>query len=147
MALHRGLRRRNGFDFRFDRRPQRIEREGFGQEPETFLDNVTLYDLAVVVTGHEENLQVRLLCEKPVDQHGPAHSWHHDIGQEKIGAVRHSIEGLDGAIRATRPDNFITCLLQNRFDKVKHIRLIVDHQYCWRIVFRNFGHRLKSSLA
>ena len=88
-----------------------------------------------------------LLCEKLVDQHGPAHSWHHHIGQEKIGVVRHFIEGFDRAIRATRPDNVIACLFQNRFDKMKHIRLIIDHQNCLRIVFRNFGHRLKSSLA
>jgi hypothetical protein len=30
---------------------------------------------------------------------------------------------------------------------LEHIRLIIDYQNCMKILFRIFGHRLKSSLA
>jgi len=73
----------------------------------SLIDDVALNHVAIVITGHKQDVEIRIDLAQMVHQHGTAHSWHHHIHQEKIRSARETLEGLNRDLRTSRPDNFI----------------------------------------
>jgi len=95
----------------------------------SFIDNVALDHVTIIVSGHEQDVEIRGDLAQVVHQHGTAHSWHHHVDQEKIRPVSETLKGLDRQVRTSRRSDFITFFCENRLKKTKDIRFVVHDQH------------------
>ena len=67
----------------------------------SLLDDVALDHVAIVISGHKQDVEIRVDLAQVIHQHRTAHSRHHDIGQEKIRPVSETLKGLDRQVRTS----------------------------------------------
>jgi len=131
----------------------------------SFIHDIALYHVPIVITGHKQDLEIGVDLAQVVHQHGTAHPRHHHIHQKKIRPASETFKRLNRDFRTSCRGDLIAFFCQDRLEKTKDIRLVIHNQHDpanwvrtvgFRIIcfFRTaqvsrtaqVGYRLKSSL-
>lgn len=94
----------------------------------SLVHDIALDDVAIVIAGHEKDFEIRIGLAKTLDQHGAAHTRHHDINEEQVRATAEIFESFDRTLRAFGDGDFVAFFGQDRLEETKDVRLVVDYE-------------------
>ena len=102
--------------------------ERLGDQIESLLHHVLLNHLAVIVAGHEQNVDIGRQRAQPVNQHRPAHSGHNNVRQNQIRWLRHPFKDANCILGAVCGHHIMSAVGQERLQQTQNILLVIHHK-------------------